>query len=355
MSGDGLAGAIGIVGACGQVGLAAARALRSWYDGPLVVGAREPVRAEGLAAELGVRVTARDSSDLAAFSAGCAVVVNCAGPASVIGTAVAEAGCSAGAHYVDAAGDDPLLAAVRALPWPQGRSAVLSAGMMPGLTGLLPRLLVTDEDKPEALTGWVGGCDTFTRTAALDYLDASAAGFGEPLAAWRNGARSSRALTAESGVRPPFFPGPVHALPYLSTETERLARDLGLTDVDWYSVFDGDRTFAALATDADRLCRAAELDAFGRTRYQLLVFTLTTGDAARTLVCRGTGASRLTGTAAALAALAIAEGRVEPGAHHLAEVVDPAWAADRLRGADAVTAFEVVESGDTDDEEEGAL
>src|SRR5207247_2416381 len=95
------------------------------------------------------------------------------------------------------------------------------------------------------LTGYVGGRDRFTETAALDYL-AVDAGYGEPLALWRDGRRIPRGLTPLVDADLPYFPEPVTVQPYLATETERLARALGLAEVRWYSVFAGERVLAAM-------------------------------------------------------------------------------------------------------------
>ncbi|HEV2372805.1 MAG TPA: saccharopine dehydrogenase NADP-binding domain-containing protein [Streptosporangiaceae bacterium] len=351
---------IGIVGGYGQVGRVAAAYLRAVDAGQLRIGGRRKERAVQLAEDLGdAEGWAVDVSDLADFCAGCEVILNCAGPSAEVGTAVARAAAAAGASYVDAAGDEPLRQALCGLPWPSNHTAVVSAGMMPGLSGLLPQFLAADTGfQGEALTAYIGGCDTFSEAAASDYLRASADGFGEPFAAWRNGFRVRRALNARSGLQVPFFPNPVHVLPYLSTETEWLAKRLGLTDVDWYSAFDGDLTYAALSGDAAGLCRAAEADTFGRVRYQLLVFSLTGPTGARTLICRGTNASSLTGTAAGLAVTAVTSGKVGAGVWHLAEVLDPAWAVQRLRQSAAVTAFEILAVGvgaGAGAEEEGEL
>src|SRR5439155_14111296 len=136
----------------------------------------------------------------------------------------------------------------------------------------------------------------------------------------------------------PFFPGRVSAYPYLSLELERLARDLGLAEASWYSVFDGQFVLQALARSgsgvsedpleaAAAIVRASELDVFGREPYQLFVVQLD-GHAAgepvsRTLVLRATEPIALTGTVTALAARAVLEGEVAPGARFAADALDP--------------------------------
>ncbi|MFG1674497.1 NAD(P)H-binding protein [Micromonospora sp. NPDC049282] len=351
-------GTIALVGTTGGVGRHALAHLLSWTVDTVRAGSRDPRRVPtGDPRVQAYPVDLTDRGSLDAFCAGCHTVVNCAGPAVTVGDTVARAAARAGAAYVDAAGDDGLYRAVAALPGAADRLAVLSAGMMPGLSGLLPAYLAAHLPDARRMTGWVGGRDGFTPGAARDFLAVGDAGYGEPLAAWRDGARRSRALAAQGGVVVPFFDEPVLLQPYLSTETERLAGRLGLTDVDWWSAFAGSRVPAALADGArraaapvgaagladaaDALCRAAELDAFGRPRYQVLVVELSGPTGSRVLVCRGVGANALTGAAVAVGAVAAAAGDLRAGVHHLAEVVDPAWAVDRLRASPAVTALHV--------------
>jgi len=366
------AGTVGVLGATGAVGAAAAAQLHRYGHRGLRLGARSTgalgAVAAGLPGAVAVPVDLADPGALAAFCAGCAVVLNCAGPAYRVGTVVARTAFAAGAHYVDAAGDDALCAGVDAVR-PAGRTAVVSAGMMPGLTGLLPRYLATTLAAPAvAMLGWIGGRDVFTATAAADYLRAGE-GFGEPLAVWRDGRRLRGAELPGPASQLPFFPEPATALAYLSTETEAVARLLGLARARWYSVFAGEHVAAAIrppstvdstasTVDDDgstvdgrvrRLVRAAALDCFGRDRYQLVVVELSpapTGadpDGTRTLVLRGTGASELTGTVAALAAAQVAAGAVPPGAYHAADCLDPRQAVPLLEAAPAVTGLTVLD------------
>lgn len=361
-------GPVAVVGAYGGAGEAAVRRLDQWAIGPLRLGGRDCGRATALAKSLTVPATgdavdAADPADLDRFCAGAAVVLNCAGPAYRIGDRVAAAAARAGTGYVDAAGDDAFRSTLTGAGWPRppGWPAVISAGVQPGLTGLLPRYAAAGmPGRVTRLLAYVGGRDRFTHAAAADYVTTGAE-FGEPLAAWRHGARVPRALAPLVGVPLPFFPEPVTAQPYLSGETERVARDLGLDEVDWYSVFTGQHVLAALRQpDADRsrmaerLRRAADLDLFGRSAYQLLVLELT-GTASRTVVLRGTGASALTGAVAAVAVRAVLAGAVPPGVHHAAEVLDPAESVALLTAGPAIVDLATYERPVTAAEEEGYL
>ncbi|NYT95649.1 saccharopine dehydrogenase NADP-binding domain-containing protein [Salinispora sp. H7-4] len=343
--------AVAVLGASGAVGRAALDLLRSWDVGPLRAGARRPVAVAGVES---LAVDARDPAALARFCFAARVVLNCAGPATDLTDTVARAAVGAGADYVDAAGDDTLYDAVaHVLTTGDGtRVAVVSAGMMPGLTGLLPRLLAAQLPQGDRLAGYIGGRDRFTRTAAIDYVAATGS-FGWPSAAWRDDRVVPGALAPVGDIIVPFFPELVTGQPYLSAEAARAASALGLRQLDWYSVFAGDRVLAALRTAprpgnaglrkaADLLCRAAELDVFGHRPYQNVVVTLAGPDGGRTAAVCGTGASELTGTMAALTARAVLTGAVPPGIHHAAETLDPTDTFAELATAPAVSLASVV-------------
>jgi len=348
---------VGVVGASGGVGRAAVRRLAAAGVGPLRLGGRrlEPLRrlvvedlgGEGEAAP----VDAACAESLDRFCAGCCVVVDCAGPSREVGDAVVRAAWRAGVDAVVAG--DPAVAE-RA----PGRTAVVAAGLMPGLSGLLPRCLAARFDRPMRLTGYAGGLGRLTPAAAADYL---AAGSGQPLAAWRQGRRASRALTPLRDVELAPFPSRVTAQPYLSAELECVARSLGLADADWYNVLDGVPLPAALARarDAADVARASELDLFGRTPYQLVVLEMA-GEvrgqpSCQTLLLRARDGIELTGAVVALVALAVLAGEVPFGVHAAWSTLTPdAWWG-RLRDLPEVEALEVVDGPAAGAVEEGEL
>lgn len=353
-------GPVGVLGASGVVGRAAAAALVGLGVERLRLGGRRIDAAAAVAAGLpagtaqAVAVDLADAESLTAFCAGCVTVLNCAGPSYEVRGRVALAALAAGADYVDVAGDDPAHEQLRGAGLAAlGRSAVLSAGMLPGLSGLLPRWLAARRPGPGGrLTVWAGGLERCSRTVAADLvlsLGADPAGlpFGESRAAWRDGRRVSRALCAQDAVELPFFPGTVALQPYLSTEAERSARALGLDALDWYNVFPGHRVRAVLAAlaggrvalgaAAERLVTAAELDLTGRRPYYRIVFALETPAGAATAVL-GTGDSyRLTAAVGALTVAATLAGEVPSGLHYAAEVLDPDTTVRRIAATAGVT------------------
>ncbi|GAA2068984.1 saccharopine dehydrogenase NADP-binding domain-containing protein [Streptomyces albiaxialis] len=360
MSGD----LTGIVGAYGDVGSHAARALHR-AGARLRVGGRDARTAERFARSLGPgvehrAVDFRDPAGADAFAAGLRTLVNCAGPSYAIGTRLAEAALRAEADYVDAAGDDALYARLDPRTYARaGRTAVLSAGLRPGLTGLFPRAVVREAEpalgEVRGLTVHTGVVDRFTEAAALDYLQGMADGLTRPLAAWREGGPRAGALTRRTGAELPFFdggPGGVTVLPGLSTEDERLARALGLRHGDWYAVLCGDHVRAAFdrARSLERgeavtaLRRAALLDLADRAPSVTLVVTAEGepddggggggGPGTLTAVLRGTGNAPLSGAVAAGTALAVGRGAVGPGRHYAADVLDAPRVLEALTGPD---------------------
>lgn len=350
---------IGILGGYGEVGQAAVRHLLALGLSPLRIGGRDLAAARRFAAGFpGLDIECRavdvfDEFSLGAFVEGCRLVLNCAGPSHGIGRRAVDAALGVGADYVDAAGDDPLEARLDGAAVAQaGLVVLLSAGLQPGLTGLLPRwLALRDFDSVDSLTSYFGVMDVFTSTAADDYLAGAAMGASRSLAAWRGGRRPN-ALVRRRELVLPFFRDPVTALPQLSTESERLAAAIRLPRGDWYSVVSGRH----IATGFDRvltldrdaaiaeLVKASRLDLAGREPQVVHVVEMTGQrqgrSRCRTTVLRGRGNGDLTGAFTAAAVSAVLEREVQPGCHFAALAMAPTRAIERLGRTGALACLE---------------
>jgi hypothetical protein len=331
--------AIGVIGGYGSVGRATVAQLRAWGLGPIVVAGRNPAKAD-------VVVDVNDSTELARYCGSLRLVLNCTGSAPSTRAAMAETAAVCGVPYVDPGGDEPLHEVLSGSDQPV--PVVLSAGMWPGLTALLPRELAV-KGGGGRLVCCVGGLDRFSLAAAADYLTAVHSSAGGAFAAWRDG-RVERAGIPVLNGKVPYFAEQASGVPYLSPEMERLARRLDLAELVFYVVFPGSRLRATLvatrpgSVDAEAVVRASELDLFGRSPYQQLVCQLRDDPATPTIVLSGKGSSELTGAIAAMTGLAVLEGAVPPGTHFAADVLDPAWAKEKLRTADAVTGFRMFDA-----------
>jgi Saccharopine dehydrogenase NADP binding domain len=357
---------VGVLGAGGEVGRATARRLQAAGLAELRLGARpglaprSPVLGPESAAEV-MLADAADRETLDRFCSGCRVVVNCTASTSTR-ELVASAAMAAGADYLDPAGDGQLLSRVsevcRAHP---GRTALLAAGASPGLTGLLPRWLALQGfDRLLALTGYAFAMDRFSPGSAADFLLSLGGDEGAARAAWRGETRVSQAPGRLPRVVLPFFAPPLAAFPYLSAETEAVARSLGLREVRWYNVFEADGQMygalprlreslargAELAEVAAELARVAEHDLFGRRPLHQVVLQLDGEAAGRSLsrvaVLTASGTYELTAAVVALGVEALLGSSLPAGAGFAADMLDPSGV-ERLRGSPAVRGLHALE------------
>lgn len=369
---------VGVLGGYGAVGQVVARRLHASGNVALRIGGRSPAAARQLIETQldgrgeGTATNIADADSLDRFCYGCDVVVNCSGPSYRVLDRVARAAARAGACYVDAGGDDPVRELLADFPG----TAVLSAGMAPGVTGLLPRWLARQGfDECRELTAYIAARDRFTLAAAGDYLLSLGNGYGRPLAAWADGRPVPRALEPLRDITLPFFSGRQTAYPYLTTETERMADALGLCSVRWYNVFDGEGRVLSVASRlqsalrereitldraAAELVKAADFDLFGRGPRQQFVMQLdgTSGGKpfTRTAVLRAASTYLLSGIFCALATRALLGGEILPGVHFAADVLEPGPAIAEIRHGPGVEALEAFAGGGAgDDTEEGAL
>lgn len=134
---------IGVLGASGTVGRVAVDRLASWDLGDLRLGGRDLDRAAEVGAQVPaartepVRVDLNDADALRAFCARLRRGGQLRGPVVPGARHGGPAALAGGAHYVDAAGDAAAADALGQGP-ARRKAAVFSAGLMPGLSGLLP-------------------------------------------------------------------------------------------------------------------------------------------------------------------------------------------------------------------------
>jgi saccharopine dehydrogenase-like NADP-dependent oxidoreductase len=132
---------VGIIGAYGMTGRVVARELVKTTDLNLVLGGRNEERALSLAADLGVRTTARhvdiyDEKSLFDFCEPCSVIVNCAAPSSRVLDTVIKGALRTGSHYVDPAGGLDTLIPYSSEFDRANLTGLLYTGWVPGITGL---------------------------------------------------------------------------------------------------------------------------------------------------------------------------------------------------------------------------
>jgi hypothetical protein len=336
---------VGVLGGSGAVGKVAVDRLAAYGLGPLRVGARDLERVAQVCAALPgvaatpVRADLTDPKSLREFCAGCRVVVNCAGPSYRVLDTVARTALAAGADYVDAAGDIVAIEALASHAEDRlaDRVAVFSAGLMPGLSGLLPRLLA-EQGPLSRLDLFVGGAAAIGPLSAVDALLTRGPKFGVALAAWREGRIVPGALAPLRSIVLPGFKGRVQAWPFLSVEASRLAAELRVAELRNYTVYVTDAIPRALAAawadDTEPIERhvaalvaAADADIAATGPYYTMLFQAVprrhAPGRARRLILHTPDSYALSGVVAAATAREVLSGRIGPGAHLAAEVLSP--------------------------------
>ncbi len=340
---------IGLVGAYGSVGRQVALLLAG--SGRLRLGGRDRQQAEQLNRQLDGQAEVRpldlwDEHSLAAFCAGCTLVINCAGPSYRILDRVARAALAAGADYLDVGGDDPLHERLRG-QLPQARRVVLSAGMLPGLSGLFAQLPARAFQRIDALRCYAGGLGRLSGTAAEDFLLSLGNGFGQAQMAWSTGQVLRSGAPAEQLLEREWLPvAGVQAYPYLTCEQQRLFADLQVGHGQGFNLFEGGQLAGALrriqgsapesrhsAQNVAALVQASALDVAGRQPYQVLAVEIEGLRDGRqqqaSAWLRASDGSRLTGSVAAFCALHWE--RLPLGMHYAAQVLDAGACLEQLR------------------------
>lgn len=374
--GTGPTAPVAVLGATGVVGRAAVRMLTRLGIEELRLGARDLTRAEPSAFPSGAelrQVDATDPDSLAGFCAGAGLVLNCAGPSYLLLDRVARAALAAGSDYVDVSGDGPTHRLLDGSPLPDGRTAVLSAGMLPGLANVVPRVLA-DDLTGARLVVYAGGIEPFAAASAGDLalsLDSSDDDhwYGETLAAWSGGRRRRNVLPVREDVEVAGFPGRVTTMPFLTADAERLARSAGLSELHWHNVFVGSALrltltrlrgrvradAAAPASIVEEIGAAAELDLAGLDPFYLMAFTVHRPGRTDTAVLRTPSSFELTAATAAYAVAAVLSGAVAPGLHYADDVLDPRGLLDAVADLGALPVLQTHRHAHDEPMEAGSL
>jgi hypothetical protein len=170
----------GVVGGYGLSGSTVVSELWKSSRDSILIGGRDLGKAQALAAHFDNRVTTApldilDPKSLDEFCSQCDIILNCAGPVSLLQDHVAQAALRARCHYVDPAG--LTFVSERLVPHSQkiadlSLSFVVSAGWMPGLTELLPAYVYAQSklrmDSIDSLSVYFGDSGTWSASALRD-------------------------------------------------------------------------------------------------------------------------------------------------------------------------------------------
>lgn len=330
---------IAVIGGYGEVGINACNLLQKWGKQTLKIGGRNPEKEklrhrDSFPNAEWAYIDMYNEDSLLNFIDGCDLILNCAGPSHKVSKRIAEKCIETGHHLVDAG----LERNVEELTLQQPDLSILyGAGAIPGLSGMLPFWFARQFDKVHASISYTGILDTFTPTAAEDYLEGVLDETNTPLAAWQDGTLAKGVLRRQPHLILPFFEKELTAYPIFDDETLHVAKTLKLNHGEWYLTVDGNQMAMALDNAAvqyrdsqqetiERLCLASSLDMVGRKPYynQLIQFEGEVDAAVtiKTVLLQALGMAQLTGSVAAACAIGLLEGHIATRGIHPAAIAD---------------------------------
>lgn len=339
---------IGVLGSNGHVGSLLANMLKTrGYE--LRLGSRST----------GFIVDVSNHESLTKFLNGCSVVINCAGPAYLLSEPVARAAISLGIGYLDVAGCEKLCKTLSSET--VETPVVFSAGMVPGLSGLLLKLAIL-LNKDRSVVGFAGGVQDVSPGAAADLVlsMSDAAGYGNNGSVWCDGAVCELDHTP---VRAPScFPGGTSCRAFLSEEARNIAKNEAVPRLEWYNAFAGDLFLKALV-DAQlsktrnldeaskKISLAASIDAVGKRPFYILAAI--SGENA--YIVRTTDSYELTAAVACYAAERLLAGIIPNGVFNLPDLFEPESAVREILSLSESSRIEITTSKSLFEVEEGEL
>lgn len=245
---------IGILGGSGQVGQHAVAHLLACTDHSIVIGGRNQAVLDRVRDTFGerVRVLKTDIFDPEALGAFCRasdLVINAAGPSSLIFDRVAQEALEASAHYIDPSGNAKLFNQAMTKVGQmkdKGLTFVFYAGLSPGISAVYPLFLgegLFDEVSSLDIYHAGGGKTTFN--SAYDFIASMNDGSSEGMVYWHQ----DQKMKWKSAIKEHNLPKPVgrvEAYPTLSHENIQVAKRLAASTARGYNAYTGKETLVTL-------------------------------------------------------------------------------------------------------------
>lgn len=274
-----------------------------------------------------------DDRALRAFCRDADLIINCAAPGHLIGDSVARVAIEHGIDYLDPGGDDTLYAAVKGKIVGPGR-CIVSAGMLPGLSGLLPRLLMSGMTRITDIQGYMLSSEPFSHGGAADFLASFSSNYGLAGLSLQQG--TLQPCQVVNNCRLPLARSAAQALPFITSEWQRLAADYAIPQARWFNLFvpgemtqwlNTRRSNNDMESDVEQLMALSLADCTGRPSEHVMAVEVS-GEIAgkpltRTRVVKVRYGSELTAAVTAYCAQLCLTQQLPSGLHYAAEILPP--------------------------------
>lgn len=272
-----------------------------------------------------------DCSDLRHFCLESALIINCAAPGSIIADRVARVAFDVGSDYLDPGGDDHLYFCLKDKA-DAAQRCVLSAGMLPGLSGLMLRIARQHFKMMDNATGYSFNGEPFSYGGAVDFIASLDSDYGVPgVMLYQGKLRPCKPLSA---IQLPMMRHEVAAIPFMTSEWLRLSHSEKIHNLSWYNLFASDELRQWLTkkenhhVDAANDLVALSINAFAGQSAQHVLAVEAQGNSdghehhcAWLITC--SSGSSLTAAVTAYAAQQILLNTIPKGLHFAADVLSP--------------------------------
>jgi len=324
---------IGVIGGYGNIGTYTINALLELGEENIKVGGRNRKKSKLVFPMLPFQnVDVKNEEEIEQFVKDCSIIVNCTGPSARGRSIVTEVCKRKKMHLVDV-GMSEMEFSMK-IRRETTATFVHGAGASPGFSSLITRWGGEKLGNVRSIEVYMGFLDTFTRTAAEDYMHGVFGSFNLNGKCWRDSKVCISDLCKEK-KNLPYFQTESTIIPFFDTESEYVATNMNISSGKWYTVIDEPSIeecllkiqkeyFNDLDAAVDKLCSVTRIATLGRKNYMNLLIQYNTEKQTKdTVVVLSNGPAELSGYTAAATVLAIKDRELETGEYALAQLKDP--------------------------------
>lgn len=237
---------VGVIGASGSVGLETVKSLFEHTDYHLALGARNIDKMDDIFSWLGTRgtffkVDIFNDEELKTFCINCNLIINCAGPSKKILDKISLASIKSNCHYVDVSGDSDLYTMLNKRVTDiksKNLTHIISAGLYPGLTELLPAYIANNNfKKVDHMEVFLSSKGTLSINAAYDYICSIRDDYVTGMAYCHKGRIKKIQGSYRSKAQLPYFSKKLDVYPIISNEFQVMADQNNINSFYFYSVY----------------------------------------------------------------------------------------------------------------------
>lgn len=313
------------------------------------------------------------------FCTGCDLIINCAGPSFLIKDAIVQCAADKKIPYIDAFGANLLEERIKRTEIDKKTVSVISAGVFPGLSGILLKWLSEKYDELQIVAGYAGGQEHCSWSATMDLLLSTKYDFGISNAEYCEGKVIRNSNGNNISTELPGISQKVYLQKFLSSETIRIAKQIKAQSVTWYTVLSNKDIFAKLAEaysgiiheqDMDKISNiASELSGIssmfadgGKRWYSIIIETsgIIAGEfLKKRLVVQSRNSSMISGMVIGKSAEKILKNNYKPGIYWADEILEGDEILEELHKHGIIENYQLVDipfmTQEIEDYEEGVL